>query len=98
MNRSWPFAFYLAYFAAAVFIQPNIIVYYQKLGLTGMQIGLMAGLVPLIITLGAPFWTGLGDANNRHKLIMSVTILVTVVIASFFPLIDSLALIIPLVI
>ena len=98
MKRTWPFMFYLVYFSAAVFLQPNIVVYFQKLGFSGTQIGLLASLVPLIVMLGAPFWTGLADAKNRHKLIMSVAIIVSVVTASIFPLVNSFALIIPLVI
>ncbi len=98
MKRTWPFMFYLVYFAAAVFLQPNIVVYFQKLGFTGTQIGLLASLVPLIVMLGAPLWTGLADAKNRHKLIMSMAIIVSVVTASIFPLVNSFSLIIPLVI
>jgi PPP family 3-phenylpropionic acid transporter len=98
MKRSWPFAFYLFYFAAAVFIQPNFVVYLQKLDFSGAQVGILAGMIPLVIMLGAPLWTALADANNRHRLIMSVTILLTVLTAILFPLVNSFALIIPLVI
>ena len=98
MRRTWPFLFYLVYFAAAIFIQPNIIVYFQKLGFTGVEIGALAALVPLIIMLGAPLWTGISDATNRHRLIMSVTILVSIITASLFPLVHSFTLMIPLII
>jgi PPP family 3-phenylpropionic acid transporter len=98
MKLAWPFSFYLVYFAAAVFLQPNYVVYLRGLNFTGAQIGLLAGLIPLVIMLGAPLWTGLADARNRHRLIMSITILATVVTASVFPLLRSFALIIPLVI
>jgi PPP family 3-phenylpropionic acid transporter len=98
MKRSWPFAFYLFYFAAAVFIQPNFVLFMQRLDFSGAQIGLLAGMIPLIIMLGAPLWTGLADANNLHRLILSLTILVSVLIAILLPLVNSFASIIPLVI
>lgn len=98
MKRTSPFMFYLVYYAAAVFLQPFIILYFQDLGFTGAQIGLLAGMTPLIFMLSAPLWTGLADANNRHKLIMSVTIVASVFITSIFPLVKSFGVVIPLVI
>ncbi len=98
MKRTWPFLFYLVYFAAAIFMQPNFVVYLQELQFSGLQIGLLSGMIPMIIMVGAPLWTGLADASHRHRLITSLTILVTVAAASMFPLATSFALIIPLVI
>lgn len=97
MKRTLPFMFYLFYFGAAVFIQPFVVVYFQELGFSGVQIGILVGIIPLGILIGAPLWTGLADAKMRHKLIMSLTILVSVAIAATFPLVRSFALLIPLV-
>lgn len=98
MNRVWPFTFYMVYYAAAVFLQPNFLLYFQKLGFTGVQIGLLAAIFPLTIMVAAPFWTGLADAHNRHRLIMRLTILASVVIAAIFPFLTSFFAIIALVI
>lgn len=95
MKRAFPFSFYFTYFAAAAFLQPFIILYFQELGFSGAQIGLLAGITPLVMMVGYPLWTGLADAKMRHKLIMSLTILVSVVTAVIFPLIKSFALLIP---
>jgi PPP family 3-phenylpropionic acid transporter len=97
MKRTLPFTFYLIYYAAAAFIQPFVILYFEELGFNGVQIGLLAGITPLIMMVGAPFWTGLADAKKRHKAIMSLTILITLLTASIFPLIKSFILIIPVV-
>ena len=97
MKRTLPFMFYLVYFAAAAFLQPFFILYFQELGFNGMQIGLLAGLTPLVILVGAPLWTGLADAKMRHRLIMSLTIIVCVVAAALFPLTRSFTLMIPLI-
>lgn len=89
--------FYFAYFAAAAFLQPYIIVYFDTLGFSGAQIGLLAGMVPLVIMVGATFWTGLADAKMRHKLIMSLTILVSVLTVAITPFIKTFAVLIPIV-
>ncbi len=91
MKKIVPFMFYLLYFAAASFSMPFIILYFQELGFSGVQIGILAGMVPLITLVGAPFWTGLADAKGRHKLIMSLTILGGALFTAIFPLIKDLA-------
>lgn len=91
MKKTVPFMFYLLYYAAASFSMPFIILYFQELGFSGAQIGLLAGMVPLISLVGAPLWTGLADAKGRHKLIMSLTILGAALFTAIFPLIKALA-------
>ncbi len=98
MKRLLPFSFYLVYFSGAVFLQPFVIVYFQELGFSGAQIGFLAAMTPLIFMLGAPLWTGLADATHRHKLIMSITVVVSAVIAGLFPLVNSFILVVPIVI
>ena len=98
MRRTLPFLYYLAYFGAAAFLQPFIILFFQERGFTGAQIGLLAGLTPLVTLIGAPLWTGLADARMRHRLIMSLSILVCIITAAIFPFISTFALMIPLVI
>ena len=97
MKRALPFTFYFIYFAAAAFLQPYIIVYFDTLGFSGAQIGLLAAIVPLVIIIGATLWTGLADAKMRHRLIMSFTIVVSVLTAFIFPLFKSFAPLIPIV-
>jgi PPP family 3-phenylpropionic acid transporter len=97
MRKALPFSFYFAYFAAAAFLQPYIIVYFDTLGFSGAQIGLLAGMVPLVIMIGATLWTGLADAKMHHKLIMSLTILVGMLAVSIAPFVKTFALLIPIV-
>ena len=89
--------FYLVYYASAVFFQPFVILYFQELGFTGTQIGLLAGAIPLVFMLSAPLWTGIADASNRHKLIMSVAIVVTAFLTSLFSQIKTFIPILPIV-
>ena len=97
MKRIYPFTFYLVYYASAVFFQPFVILFFQELGFTGTQIGFLAGTIPLVVMVSAPLWTGIADAGNRHKLIMGMAILVTVLLTSLFPFLKSFRAIIPVV-
>jgi MFS transporter, PPP family, 3-phenylpropionic acid transporter len=90
MKKTVPFIFYLLFYAAATFTLPNIVLYFQELGFSGAQIGLLAGIAPLITMIGAPIWTGLADAKKRHKLIMSLTILGAILINFIFPFAKAL--------
>jgi len=96
MKRFLPFSFYFAYFAAAAFFQPYIIVYFDSLGFSGAQIGLLAAMVPLVIMLGATLWTTLADAKMRHKRIMSLTILVSILSVALTPFIKTFVYLIPI--
>jgi MFS family permease len=97
MKRTSPFMFYLCYYAALAFYMPFIVLYFQGLGFNGVQIGLLTGIAPLITMVSAPFWTGLADYKQRHKLIMSLTLIVVIALAIIFPLLKTLAPVILLV-
>jgi MFS transporter, PPP family, 3-phenylpropionic acid transporter len=97
MKKTVPFIFYMLFYAAAAFTMPNIVLYFQELGFSGAQIGLLAGIAPLVTMVGAPLWTGLADVNKHHKFIMSLTILGTILFISIFPFTKALLPIILLV-
>jgi PPP family 3-phenylpropionic acid transporter len=70
---------------------PYIVVYYQGLGFSGPQIGILTGLSPLITFLGAPLWTRLADSTRRHRLIMSLTMLAGILAVALMPLLRAFA-------
>jgi PPP family 3-phenylpropionic acid transporter len=85
VRKLWPFTFNFVQFAAIASVSPFIVLYYQELGFTGAQIGLLTGLVPLITLFAAPLWTGLADATHRHRTVMSLGILVGVITVFVYP-------------
>lgn len=85
MRKVWPFTFNFLLFAAIASVSPFMVLYYQGLGFTGTQIGLLTGIAPLITFFSAPLWTGLADATRWHRLIMSLALLVGVIILIVFP-------------
>ena len=91
MKKIWPFSFYLLYFGAGACVFPYFVLYYQSLGFTGTQIGLLSAIAPLISLVGAPFWTGIADSTRRHKLIMSFAILAALALVASYPFVGTFA-------
>ena len=91
MRTIWPFIFNALLFAGFAFVVPFMVLYYQSVGFTGVQIGLLTGITPLITLLGAPLWTTLADATRRHRLIMSLVILAGAITIFTFPFLNTFA-------
>lgn len=66
--------FYFFFYAAWACLLPFLALYYQSLGFSGSQIGLLSSISPLITLFAAPFWSGLADASRRHKRILLATL------------------------
>ena len=98
MKKIWPFSFYFLYFAAMSALMPFFVLFYQRLGFSGTQIGLLTGIPPLITLVAAPFWTGVADAKRWHKLVMGVGIFVAVLSIFLLPSFTSFAVIFTLII
>lgn len=74
----WPArAFYFFFYAAASTLLPFLTLYYASLGLSAAQIGLVAGLMPLVTLVAASAWGALADATQRHHRLLLLTCLGT---------------------
>ena len=89
MKRSWPFTFYFLYFASLASTLPFFVLFYQQLGFSGTEIGLLTGIPPLITLIASPFWTGLADAKHWHKFVMGLGIAVAVLVIFLLPSLTS---------
>ena len=89
MKRIWPFTFYFLYFAAVSSLLPFLVLFYQGLGFSGAQIGLLTGIPPLITLLASPFWTGLADSRHWHKFVMGLGITLTVLAILLLPTVSG---------
>jgi PPP family 3-phenylpropionic acid transporter len=67
VSLPWAPPLYFLYYAAAATLLPFLTVYYQDLGLTGTQIGFLAGLPPLLSLVSAPVWGVLSDLMKQRK-------------------------------
>lgn len=86
MRKIWPFSVNFFIYAGFSTIVPFLVLYYQDLGFTGAQIGLMTGVTPLITLFSSPFWTSLADRTRRHQFIMGALILVGMAALFIFPI------------
>lgn len=55
-------------------LTPFLTLYYQSLGLSGTEIGLLAGLVPLIGLIAGALWNGAADATGRYRAVLLAAI------------------------
>jgi PPP family 3-phenylpropionic acid transporter len=69
------FIFYLLFFAGAAALYNFLALYYAGKGLPGSQIGVLMGVSSLIGLAAGPLWSGLADATNRHRLVLSIAML-----------------------
>jgi len=91
MCTRWPFTFYFLQYAASATLAPFLVLYYQEIGFTGVQIGLLAGITPLITFLSAPVWTRLADRTGRHRVLMSLSMLLSIAMMALFPFCPTFA-------
>ena len=69
--------FYFFYYAAAASLFPFLVLHYEGLGLSGRQIGLLVGLPPGLILVGAALWDAAADVTQRHRLSLLLAIAAT---------------------
>jgi PPP family 3-phenylpropionic acid transporter len=98
MKKIWPFTFYFLYFSAFAAALPFFVLYYQKLGFNGTQIGLLTGIPPLITLFASPFWTGLADARGWHKFVMGLGMVVSAIAIFLLPSFTGFALVFVMII
>ena len=89
MSKLLPFAANVLYFAALACVLPFLILYYERLGFSGPQVGLLIGLSPLVTLVGAPLWTNLADATRRHRLVVSGIIVTSAACLAALPFLRS---------
>lgn len=79
--RFWMSAAYFGFYAGIACWAPYIVLYYQQLGLSGSQIGILNAITPLGMAFLAPVWGSLADTYNAHRLILRIALLTTATIA-----------------
>src|ERR1700690_1090633 len=85
-GKFWSFTFYLLFFAGAVAIYNYFALYFQQVGIWGVQIGVLMGTASLISIFAGPLWSGLADASHRHRLVLFIAIVGNVIAIFLFPI------------
>lgn len=82
-------AIYFATFFAFSAVGPYLPLYYSSMHFNGVQIGVLLGIGPLISLFATPFWTGLADSRNRHRLALLGGLASLIAIYALFPFLAS---------
>ncbi len=86
MSSFRPQAVYFFYYAGLACLAPFMSLYYLERGMSGAQIGVLSGVIPLVTWLSSPFWSGIADARSRHRAVLLLNIggLWVAVVALYF--------------
>ncbi|HYF63544.1 MAG TPA: MFS transporter, partial [Herpetosiphonaceae bacterium] len=89
----WMGASYWWYFAALGCFLPYIALHYQRLGFSGIEIGVLTTIGPLAVALFAPLWGAIADTFGIHGALLrsglalaGVLALLLIKAASFWPI------------
>lgn len=86
-------AIYFVTFAGYSAIGPYIALYYSSLGFSGLEIGMLLGVGPLLSLIATPFWNGLADSRNKHRSVLMAGVATIVIINAIFPFLQKFVLI-----
>ncbi len=92
-----PRLFYFCYFAAMAALTPFLALYYRQIGLSEGQIGLLAGIPPLLGLVAAPLWGALADATQQHRRLLTVAVIGSAGAVALLSQVTSLAWLLPVV-
>ncbi len=81
--------FYFVFFAAIGVLAPYFNVYLESLGLSGVQIGWLASIPPIVALLANPFWGAIADRFQLQTAVLAGCALVTGLTALLFIPADS---------
>lgn len=86
-------AIYFVTFAGYSAIGPYIALYYSSLEFSGLEIGILLGVGPLLSLIATPFWNGVADSRNKHKLVLMGGVAMIVIIHALIPFLPNFTLI-----
>jgi MFS family permease len=81
--------FYFLMFGAVGCLFPYLVLYYQRAGLTGRQIGVLAAVTALVTQLASPLWGLMGDSRALRKRLLTAATAGAMVSAYLFSVTSS---------
>ena len=74
---------YFMYCASVAAWQPWLAVYFKKVGISGLQIGIIMGIPPVMVFLVQPLWGMAADRWGRHRTLLFAMFLASFVILGY---------------
>lgn len=78
-------ALYLMYYGSLAALLPFLVLYFERSGLSGGQIGVLSGLMPAFILTAGPLWSAVADARGRARGLVVVAALGSAALAALVP-------------
>lgn len=72
---------YWWYFSALGSLLTYITLYYQELGFSGLEIGILGTITPIAVAVCAPAWGMIADGFGAHRLVLRVGLLMLALLA-----------------
>lgn len=91
-------ALYFFYYMAAGSYIPFIYLYFERLGLNGVQIGTLAALPVLITASTSLFWSGTADALHWHQRILRISLFLSPMAVFLLSRVTTMALLILMIV
>lgn len=91
-------AMYVSFYMAFGAILPFINLYFERMGLNGLEIGTLTAITVSVISLAAPFWGGYADAHSRHRAVFRMALLVSPLAIALLSRADNFLAYIPFVV
>jgi MFS family permease len=82
---------YFWFYAGIGAFTPYAALYYQDLGFSGLQLGVLTALPALGASLTGPFWGIVADSLAAHRAIMRIVLMIAMVVTLFLTRITSFA-------
>lgn len=93
----WISGVYFAFYAGIACWGPYIPLYYQHIGLSGAEIGILNAVGPLGMAFFAPIWGYVADSRSAHRLILRAALLTTALVALLMTGASSFVQVLPLI-
>jgi PPP family 3-phenylpropionic acid transporter len=90
--------FNLTFFAGFAALAPFLVLYYEQIGLSGSQIGILTAIPPFVTLFASSIWGALGDATKQHGRIMWITLVGTAVFGFIISKFSSFTSLLPIII
>ncbi len=95
---TWAKAYYFLYYGAAAALIPYLVIYYDMIGRSEREIGVLTGIAPLVTLVSAPIWGGYADRTGRHKSVLNIALLIATVAVTALSTVSNFMILIPIVI
>lgn len=93
----WMSVVYFWFYAGIACWGPYVVLYYQHIGLSGAQIGMLNAIIPLGMAFFAPFWSSMADLRGAHRALLTMALLATAGVAALLSSATSFWMVLPLI-